>query len=51
MSTRDRHPHPGGATTVSCDGSVDFLKDSMSLNAIPALGSKAQGEVISSDSY
>jgi prepilin-type processing-associated H-X9-DG protein len=50
MSTRHSHPHPGGANTVFCDGSVHFLEDSISPNTIWALGSKAQGEVISSDS-
>jgi prepilin-type N-terminal cleavage/methylation domain-containing protein/prepilin-type processing-associated H-X9-DG protein len=43
--------HPGGANVVMCDGSVKFLKDSTNVNTIWALGSRAQGEVISSDSY
>jgi len=43
--------HPGGANVVLCDGSVRFLKNSTSLPTIWALGSRAQGEVISSDSY
>jgi prepilin-type N-terminal cleavage/methylation domain-containing protein/prepilin-type processing-associated H-X9-DG protein len=43
--------HPGGANTLFADGSVRFLKDSISLPALWALGSRAQGEVISSDSY
>jgi hypothetical protein len=34
-----------------CDGSVKFLKDSTNLQTIWALGSRAQGEVISADSY
>jgi hypothetical protein len=33
------------------DGSVKFLKDSTSLQAMWALGSRAGGEVISADSY
>jgi prepilin-type N-terminal cleavage/methylation domain-containing protein/prepilin-type processing-associated H-X9-DG protein len=43
--------HPGGANFTFCDGSVKFLKDSTSLMSIWALGSRAQGEVISADSY
>jgi hypothetical protein len=34
-----------------CDGSVRFLKDSISYQTLWALGSIAQGEIISSDSY
>ncbi len=43
--------HPGGADVVMCDGSVRFLKDSINLNTIWALGSRNQGEVVSADSY
>jgi prepilin-type processing-associated H-X9-DG protein len=43
--------HRGGANVVLADGSVHFLKDSTSLPVIWALGSRSQGEVISSDSY
>ncbi len=43
--------HPGGGNVVMCDGSVRFLKDSINLNTIWALGSRSQGEVISADSY
>jgi prepilin-type processing-associated H-X9-DG protein len=43
--------HSGGANFVFCDGSVKFLKDSINLNTIWALGSRNQGEVISADSY
>jgi prepilin-type processing-associated H-X9-DG protein len=43
--------HPGGANFTFCDGSVKFLKDSTNLMTIWALGSRAQGEVISADSY
>ena len=43
--------HPGGANVLVADGSVRFLKDSTNLQTIWALGSRAQGEVISSDSY
>jgi prepilin-type N-terminal cleavage/methylation domain-containing protein/prepilin-type processing-associated H-X9-DG protein len=43
--------HPGGANILMADGSVKFLKDTTNLATIWALGSRAQGEVISSDSY
>ena len=43
--------HPGGCAVAICDGSVRFLKDSTNQTTIWALGSIAQGEVISADSY
>ncbi len=43
--------HPGGANVAMADGSVRFLKDSVNLNTIWALGSRAQGEIISADSF
>ena len=43
--------HPGGANVAFADGSVRFLKSSMGMNIIWSLGSRAGGEVISSDSY
>jgi len=43
--------HPGGANILLADGSVRFLKDTTNQTVVWALGSIAQGEVISSDSY
>jgi len=43
--------HPGGANVAFADGSVRFLKSSTSMNVMWGLGSKAGGEVLSSDSY
>jgi prepilin-type N-terminal cleavage/methylation domain-containing protein/prepilin-type processing-associated H-X9-DG protein len=43
--------HPGGANVLLADGSVRFLKDSVALPTIWALGTRAGGEVISADSY
>jgi len=43
--------HPGGANVLMADGSVHFLKNSVSQLTVWALGSRSQGEVISSDSY
>ena len=46
-----RSRHPGGVNLVFGDGSVRFLKNSISPTTWIALGSIASGEVISSDSY
>jgi prepilin-type N-terminal cleavage/methylation domain-containing protein/prepilin-type processing-associated H-X9-DG protein len=43
--------HPGGVNTLMGDGSVRFIKDSVSQQTWWALGTRANGEVISSDSY
>ena len=43
--------HPGGVNALMGDGSVKFLKNSISMNIYWALGSRAGGEVIGADSY
>ena len=43
--------HSGGVNTALCDGSVRFIKDSIAQTVWWALGTKAGGETISSDSY
>jgi len=43
--------HPGGGNVAFADGSVRFLKSSTAMQTVWALGSRAQGEVLSSDSY
>jgi prepilin-type N-terminal cleavage/methylation domain-containing protein/prepilin-type processing-associated H-X9-DG protein len=43
--------HSGGANVMMADGSVRFLKSSTAYPVLWSLGSRAQGEVISSDSY
>jgi prepilin-type processing-associated H-X9-DG protein len=43
--------HPGGANTLFADGSVKFIKDSISRNIWWSLGTRDGGEVVSSDSY
>ena len=43
--------HPGGVTALFADGSVHFIKNSISPVTWRALGTIAGGEVISSDSY
>jgi prepilin-type N-terminal cleavage/methylation domain-containing protein/prepilin-type processing-associated H-X9-DG protein len=43
--------HPGGVNTLFADGSVRFVKSSISQSIWMSLGSKDGGEVVSSDSY
>ncbi|MBX6315353.1 MAG: DUF1559 domain-containing protein [Isosphaeraceae bacterium] len=43
--------HPGGVNALFADGSVRFIKDSISPTTWMALGTRAGGEVISADSY
>jgi prepilin-type N-terminal cleavage/methylation domain-containing protein/prepilin-type processing-associated H-X9-DG protein len=43
--------HPGGANILMTDGSVRFIKDSVSRLTWWALGTRNGGEVISSDQY
>jgi prepilin-type N-terminal cleavage/methylation domain-containing protein/prepilin-type processing-associated H-X9-DG protein len=43
--------HPGGVNVGFADGSVKFIKDSINSQTWWALGSRAYGEVISSDAY
>jgi prepilin-type N-terminal cleavage/methylation domain-containing protein/prepilin-type processing-associated H-X9-DG protein len=43
--------HPGGVNTLFADGSVRFVKSSVAQTTWMALGSKDDGETVSSDSY
>jgi prepilin-type processing-associated H-X9-DG protein len=43
--------HPGGGNVAFADGSVRFLKTSTANTIVWGIGSRAQGEVVSSDSY
>jgi prepilin-type N-terminal cleavage/methylation domain-containing protein/prepilin-type processing-associated H-X9-DG protein len=43
--------HPGGANVLMADGSARFIKNSVSPQTWMALGTKSNGETISSDSY
>jgi prepilin-type N-terminal cleavage/methylation domain-containing protein len=49
--TAARSYHPGCVNAVFCDGSVHFIKNSINPTAWYALGTRAGGEIISSDSY
>jgi len=42
--------HPGGVNFAFGDGSVKFIKQTISPNSFQAMGTRAQGEVISADS-
>ena len=43
--------HPGGVNVLMADGSVRFVKDTINQATWWALGTRANGEVVSSDSY
>jgi len=43
--------HPGGANFLMGDGSVRFIKDTVNAVTYSALGTRAMGEVTSSESY
>jgi prepilin-type processing-associated H-X9-DG protein len=43
--------HPGGVNVLMADGSARFIKNSISPQSWMALGTRANGEVISSDTY
>lgn len=43
--------HPGGANFAFVDGSVRFLKQTVSQSIFKALGTRAGGEVLSADAY
>jgi prepilin-type processing-associated H-X9-DG protein len=43
--------HPGGGNVTMADGSVRFVKNSINIKTWMALGTRSNGEVISSDSY
>jgi prepilin-type processing-associated H-X9-DG protein len=43
--------HPGGANFLFADGSVHFVKSTINIKTYWALGTKSDGEIISSDSY
>jgi prepilin-type N-terminal cleavage/methylation domain-containing protein/prepilin-type processing-associated H-X9-DG protein len=49
--TGTRSRHPGGVNTLFGDGSVHFMKNSISATTWIQLGSISAGEVISSDQY
>jgi prepilin-type N-terminal cleavage/methylation domain-containing protein/prepilin-type processing-associated H-X9-DG protein len=43
--------HPGGVNCMMADGSVKFIKNSVSQNTWWSLGTKGNGEVVSADQY
>jgi prepilin-type N-terminal cleavage/methylation domain-containing protein/prepilin-type processing-associated H-X9-DG protein len=43
--------HPGGVNVMFCDGSVKFVKSSIARETWWAIGTMANGEVVSADTY
>jgi prepilin-type N-terminal cleavage/methylation domain-containing protein/prepilin-type processing-associated H-X9-DG protein len=43
--------HPGGANALFADGSVHFLKDTLSVQTVAAMVTRSGGEIISADQY
>ena len=43
--------HPGGANVLFADGSVRFIKSTTNMQTMWKLGSRSNGEIVSSDSY
>jgi prepilin-type N-terminal cleavage/methylation domain-containing protein/prepilin-type processing-associated H-X9-DG protein len=43
--------HPGGANFAMADGHVQFMKSTVSMQTYWSLGTRSNGEVVSSDSY
>jgi len=43
--------HPGGVNICFADGSVKFVKDSIGLQPWWAIGTRASGDIVSSDAY
>jgi len=51
LVTNAQSHHPGGVNVLMADGSVKFVKDSINMVTWMQLGTRANGEVVSSDSY
>ena len=43
--------HPGGVNAMMADGSVRFIKNTISVPTWWAIGTRGSGEVVSSDAY
>jgi prepilin-type processing-associated H-X9-DG protein len=43
--------HPGGGNFLFCDGSVKFIKQTISFPVYQGLSTRALGEIISSDAF
>ncbi|HEX8199040.1 MAG TPA: DUF1559 domain-containing protein, partial [Isosphaeraceae bacterium] len=46
-----RSRHPGGVSVLFSDGSVKFIKNSISIDAYRAISTKDGGEVVSSEQF
>ena len=43
--------HPGGVNALFADGHVQFIKDGIQMRVWMGLGTRASGEVVTSDTY
>jgi prepilin-type processing-associated H-X9-DG protein len=50
MTTADSK-HSGGVNVLMCDGSVKFIKNTISLPTWSGLGTRNGNEIVSADSY
>ena len=51
LNVTSRSRHPGGANILFCDGHVQFVKDSTSMAAWQAIGTRNGGEVVGDDQF
>jgi prepilin-type N-terminal cleavage/methylation domain-containing protein/prepilin-type processing-associated H-X9-DG protein len=51
LDTASRSMHPGGVNTAFADGSVRFVKDSISVQIWRPLGTRGGGEIVSASDY
>jgi prepilin-type processing-associated H-X9-DG protein len=51
LDSAARSMHPGGVQVLFCDGSVRFVKDTISVQVWRPLGTRAGGEIVSGDLY
>ncbi len=51
LNITSRSRHPGGVNSLFCDGHVQFVKESINVNAWQGLGTRSGREVVSADAF